>query len=115
MCQTFQILSASDTSALPRLVGESDPWVKNNPNSRSFLVEVMLATYEARTSQTEAVNAMPLYPTEAILWDDNQVPDVHYTGGLLVGSPVPVLPNADKLVMSLRYIQVCQKHALDDS
>ena len=47
---------------------------------RDFLEEVMMFACEARTSQTEAVNAMPLYPTEAILWDDNQVPDVHYTG-----------------------------------
>lgn len=59
-----------------RLVGEEDPWDVR----REFLEEVMLATYAQRTSQTEAVNAMPLYPTEAILWDDNQVPDVHYTG-----------------------------------
>ena len=24
---------------------------------------------------------MPLYPTEAVLWDENQVPSTHYTGG----------------------------------
>ena len=23
---------------------------------------------------------MPLYPTEKILWDKNQIPNVHYTG-----------------------------------
>lgn len=42
----------------------------------------MLATFESKISQTDAVNAMPLYPTEGILWDDNQVPNVHYTGAL---------------------------------
>ena len=45
-----------------------------------FLVEVAVCRYERQKSQTEIVNAMPLYPTEAILWDDNQVPKVHYTG-----------------------------------
>lgn len=61
---------------LTRLIGEEDPWA----DRRDFLEEAMVATYEARVSQTEAVNAMPMYPTEGILWDDNQVPDVHYTG-----------------------------------
>ena len=40
----------------------------------------MTAAYERRRTQTEVVNEMPLYPTEAILWDDGQVPSVHYTG-----------------------------------
>ena len=66
-------------------MGEEDPWVDH----REFLEEVMLTTYEQRTSQTEAVNAMPLYPTEAILWDDNQVPDVHYTGARSLPSDFP--------------------------
>ena len=43
-------------------------------------MEVVVSKYERRRSQTETVNAMPLYPTEAILWDENQVPKVHYTG-----------------------------------
>lgn len=30
--------------------------------------------------QTETINEMPLYPTEAVLFDENQVPTVHYTG-----------------------------------
>ncbi len=46
-----------------------------------FLVEMAVCRYERQKSQTEIVNAMPLYPTEAVLWDDNQVPKVHYTGG----------------------------------
>jgi hypothetical protein len=28
---------------------------------------------------------MPLYPTEEVLFDENQVPSVHYTGGWVVG------------------------------
>jgi hypothetical protein len=61
------------------LVAEDDPWVERT----DFLVEVVVSKYERQKSQTETVNAMPLYPTEAILWDDNQVPKVHYTGHFL--------------------------------
>ena len=54
----------------------ADPWA----GKRDFLEEVLLSAFEARQLQTQAVTAMPLYPTEAVLWDDNQVPDMHYTG-----------------------------------
>lgn len=59
-----------------RLVAEDDPMAADP----EFLAEVVVSRYERQKSQTEVVNAMPLYPTEAILWDDNQVPQVHYTG-----------------------------------
>ncbi len=61
-----------------RLVAEDDPWA----GDPEFLMEVVVSKYERRKSQTDTVNAMPLYPTEAILWDENQVPKVHYTGEL---------------------------------
>lgn len=59
-----------------RLVAEDDPWAEDP----EFLIEVVVSKYERRKSQRDTVNAMPLYPTEAILWDENQVPKVHYTG-----------------------------------
>ena len=62
-----------------RLVAEEDPWA----DRIDFLMEVMVSTYERRRFQTEVINELPLYPTESILWDENQVPDVHYTGKLL--------------------------------
>ena len=61
---------------LCRLVSEDDPWASRI----DFLMEVMVSTYERRRFQTEVINELPLYPTEAVLWDENQVPDVHYTG-----------------------------------
>ena len=57
-------------------MAEDDPWAEDP----EFLAEVVVSRYERQRSQTEVVNAMPLYPTEAILWDNNQVPQVHYTG-----------------------------------
>lgn len=61
------------------MLGEGDPWA----GRKDFLEEVMCQSYESAVSQMAAVNAIPLYPTETILWDDNQVPDVHYTGANL--------------------------------
>ena len=62
--------------AARRLVSEDDPWAED----ATFLAEVMLATYERRKPHAEVVNEMPLYPTEAVLFDENQVPSVHFTG-----------------------------------
>ncbi|KAL4443940.1 hypothetical protein ABPG75_011677 [Micractinium tetrahymenae] len=66
-----------------RLVSEEDPWAEEP----AFLSEVMIATYEHRRSQTETINEMPLYPTEAVLFDENQVPTVHYTGEGVLALP----------------------------
>ncbi|CAK0785152.1 hypothetical protein CVIRNUC_008358 [Coccomyxa viridis] len=66
-----------------RLVADDDLWAQNP----EFLMEVVVSKYERRRSQTETVNAMPLYPTEAILWDENQVPKVHYTGETCLALP----------------------------
>ncbi|BDA47113.1 probable NFX1-type zinc finger-containing protein 1 at C-terminar half [Coccomyxa sp. Obi] len=66
-----------------RLVAEDDPMAADP----EFLAEVVVSRYERQKSQTEVVNAMPLYPTEAILWDDNQVPQVHYTGETCLALP----------------------------
>ena len=59
-----------------RLISEDDKWTENDV----FLKEVLFIAYEQRKSQTEIINAMPLYPTENALWDENQIPSVHYTG-----------------------------------
>ncbi|GLI62109.1 hypothetical protein VaNZ11_004692 [Volvox africanus] len=61
-----------------RLMGEDDPWAADTV----FLMEVLVSTYERRRSQREAVNEMPLYPTEGLLWDESQIPasSEHYTG-----------------------------------
>ncbi len=52
-----------------RLVSEADPWAADP----TFLMELLVATYERRRSQREVVNEMPLYPTEGLLWDESQV------------------------------------------
>ena len=59
-----------------RLLAPDDPWA----GDPAFLTEVVIAAYERRKPLAETVNAMPLYPTEAVLCDAAQVPSVHYTG-----------------------------------
>jgi hypothetical protein len=44
---------------------------------RDFLLDVVVSAYQCRALQRAAINAMPLYPTEGLLWDTNQIP----TGG----------------------------------
>ena len=72
----LQSIASSKLCSADRLVSEDDPWA----DRIDFLMEVMVSSYERRRFQTEVINELPLYPTEAILWDENQVPDVHYTG-----------------------------------
>uniref|UniRef100_A0A1B0GP02 RNA helicase aquarius N-terminal domain-containing protein n=1 Tax=Phlebotomus papatasi TaxID=29031 RepID=A0A1B0GP02_PHLPP len=36
-----------------------------------FLRELLISRHERRVSQLEALNEMPLYPTESIIWDEN--------------------------------------------
>jgi intron-binding protein aquarius len=43
-------------------------------------VEVLVEGYQGRASQREALNALPLYPSEVLLWDPAQIPAQHYTG-----------------------------------
>lgn len=59
-----------------RLIAEQDSWTAKE----DFLKEVLFSAYAQSKSQTEIINAMPLYPTENSLWDENQIPSVHYTG-----------------------------------
>ncbi|XP_019770956.2 RNA helicase aquarius isoform X1 [Dendroctonus ponderosae] len=46
----------------------------------SFLRELLVSRHEKRVSQLVALNEMPLYPTEAIIWDENIVPTAYFSG-----------------------------------
>lgn len=50
---------------------------------RGLIMELLIFKYERRLSQIEALNDMPLYPTEQILWDENIVPTEMYNDGCL--------------------------------
>ncbi|XP_037896069.1 RNA helicase aquarius [Glossina fuscipes] len=45
-----------------------------------FLKELLITRHERRCSQLDALNEMPLYPTELVIWDENIVPTEYYSG-----------------------------------
>ena len=49
------------------------------------VLEILVSKCERRTSQLEALNDLPLYPTEEIIWDENIVPSAYYRCGIRVG------------------------------
>eukprot|EP00099_Drosophila_melanogaster_P028280 NP_731647.3 uncharacterized protein Dmel_CG31368, isoform C [Drosophila melanogaster] len=52
-----------------------------------FLRELLITRHERRCSQLEALNEMPLYPTEQIIWDENVVPSEYYSGDSCLALP----------------------------
>lgn len=40
----------------------------------------MVSFFEKQQSQKEAINALPLYPNEQIMWDESLVPSINYSG-----------------------------------
>uniref|UniRef100_S4R7P2 Aquarius intron-binding spliceosomal factor n=1 Tax=Petromyzon marinus TaxID=7757 RepID=S4R7P2_PETMA len=66
---------AARLNLLPPLSdGESSSYRKE------FLVEMMVSRHERRISQIQALNEMPLYPTEKIIWNENIVPTEYFSG-----------------------------------
>lgn len=59
-----------------KLVSTDDPWL----DRVDFLIEVMVSFLEKQRSQKEAINALPLYPNEQIMWDESVVPSINYSG-----------------------------------
>ncbi|KAD7116894.1 hypothetical protein R6Q59_006423 [Mikania micrantha] len=59
-----------------KLVSTNDQWTERV----DFLIEVMVSFFEKQQSQKEAINALPLYPNEQIMWDESLVPSINYSG-----------------------------------
>ncbi|XP_055884455.1 RNA helicase aquarius-like [Biomphalaria glabrata] len=53
---------------------------KITPYSKTFLIELLIWKHERKRSQQEAINEIPLYPTEKIIWDENIVPSEFFSG-----------------------------------
>ena len=59
----------------------------NLKSDRKYLCSLLVWKYQRRQSQLEAINRMPLYPTEDIIWDDNIVPSEYYSGETCLALP----------------------------
>ena len=66
-----------------QLVNPEDSWASN----QSFLFEVVLNTFEKRSSQRQIINGLSLFPSEDLLWDENIVPSAAYSGGDCLALP----------------------------
>lgn len=62
---------------VPEKLEEPFQWHRHD---KEFLRELLISRHERRSSQLEALNEMPLYPTEEIIWDENVVPSEYYSG-----------------------------------
>eukprot|EP01091_Cochliopodium_minus_P018586 TRINITY_DN7576_c0_g1_i1.p1 TRINITY_DN7576_c0_g1~~TRINITY_DN7576_c0_g1_i1.p1 ORF type:complete len:1581 (+),score=553.90 TRINITY_DN7576_c0_g1_i1:419-4744(+) len=52
------------------IIGNTEKDLDNN-----LLKEIFISKYERRTSRIDAINTMPLYPTEEMFWDEKIIPD----------------------------------------
>jgi Intron-binding protein aquarius N-terminus len=52
-----------------------------------FVREILVSHFAMRTTPRAAIAAMPLYPTETLLWDDKQIPSTHYAGDAPLALP----------------------------
>jgi len=76
----LQALSADKLAHLAvhqlRLASPGDPCVADP----RFLLELVVDAYEWRRSQRQSIAEMPLYPNEEVLWDENVVPSLAFSG-----------------------------------
>ena len=49
-------------------------------HSKSGKIRLLGVSSEKRASQLEALNEMPLYPTEEVIWNENVVPTEYFSG-----------------------------------
>ena len=56
------------------------------PPSRSFVMSVLLEFCVRRVSQLRAINSLPLYPSEGLLWDANLLPSSSSSSGVVTSS-----------------------------
>ncbi|KAK8946189.1 hypothetical protein KSP40_PGU019610 [Platanthera guangdongensis] len=80
LSKRLSVLSAEELQDLVfnklKLISEEDPCA----SKVDFLIEVLVSFFEKRQSQKDAINALPLYPNEKIMWDESLVPSINYSG-----------------------------------
>jgi intron-binding protein aquarius len=52
-----------------------------------FVRAAVVAHFASRVTPRAAIAAMPLYPTEVLLWDEQQIPSAHYAGDAPLALP----------------------------
>ncbi len=73
-----RILASLDDGALRALATAAG--IAERVAERPLLTEALLLACQARTSQLDSINSVPLYPTETLLWDETVIPGDSYNG-----------------------------------
>ena len=73
-------LNDSDLTKLAALTGLGDEQVLSKTCNRDLILELIITKHERQLPQLQALNEMPLYPSEAIIWDENLVSSQYYSG-----------------------------------
>ncbi|XP_065323209.1 RNA helicase aquarius-like [Gordionus sp. m RMFG-2023] len=109
MLPFFAALNAETLKSLCVDLNLIDDSEKSNELSKEFLLELIIFKHERRDSQLQAINDMPLFPTEKVLWDQNLVPDDYYTGEDCLALPklnLQFLTLHDYLLRNFRLFQL---------
>lgn len=69
---------------VPEVLEKPFDWHRHD---EAFLRALLISRHERRTSQLEALNEMPLYPTEQIIWNENIVPTEYFSGDECLALP----------------------------
>ncbi|GAB6024502.1 hypothetical protein CHUAL_009656 [Chamberlinius hualienensis] len=76
----FKHFSALSKEKLHELCSHLALVPKGKEEDKDFLLELITSKHERRISQLEALNEMPLYPTEDTIWNENIVPTEYFSG-----------------------------------
>ena len=88
-------------SSLVRLLKVCAPFLPSSPlyflcsvfaragliDVRVFIAEIMVTAHSLQRNTLDDINAMPLYPTEALLWDDTVLPLSEFQAGSMLALP----------------------------
>jgi len=80
LAEHFSLLSDEQLAAFCTHLNLRNEGIDSVKYSREFIIEILVSRFEKKTSQLDAINNMPLYPDELILWDDAVVKTEYYSG-----------------------------------
>eukprot|EP01125_Pyxidicula_operculata_P011263 TRINITY_DN3682_c1_g2_i2.p1 TRINITY_DN3682_c1_g2~~TRINITY_DN3682_c1_g2_i2.p1 ORF type:complete len:1261 (+),score=324.14 TRINITY_DN3682_c1_g2_i2:363-3785(+) len=82
----LNVLSRDQLLSLNQQLGLLPKEVKDDLD-KEYLLEVIISAHEKRQSQIEMLNRDPLYPNEALLWDNEKVPSDQFSGDSCLALP----------------------------
>jgi intron-binding protein aquarius len=83
LCELLALLPSSKSTYSPfHFVTMEDEGLSN-----TFMMDIITSTYQRRRSQIQVINNTPLFPTEALFWNEGVIPSGNYTGDTPLALP----------------------------